>query len=173
MSRSSARMVTGFNHNIKHKGRLFHVQTEDSGIENPHIITHVFIGGSIIASKKTSYADITHAENLPQLVRTLMEEQQKEMLRGVIHGAFDDPGAEAEAAVAEAGRWDQPKGRPSVAGKASAAPRAGSGGKHSPPKEGVAAPRESGDSFFGEDLIDERSLDEVILGFLTDDGSEK
>ncbi|MFW5878371.1 MAG: hypothetical protein ACOCVR_01000, partial [Myxococcota bacterium] len=81
MSTSSNKMVTGFNHNIKHRGRMFHVQTEDSGIDNPHIITHLFMGGNILASKKTSYADIVHAENLAQLVRTMMEEQQKEMLR--------------------------------------------------------------------------------------------
>ena len=54
-------MVQGFNHNIKHKGKLFHIQTEDSGRENPHIITHVFVGGNILATKKTSYADIVKA----------------------------------------------------------------------------------------------------------------
>src|SRR5690606_34821597 len=35
-------MIPGFNHNIKHKGRIFHIQTEDSGPKNPHIITHLF-----------------------------------------------------------------------------------------------------------------------------------
>ena len=53
--------VTGFNHNIKHKGKIYHIQTEDSGIDAAHIITHLFVGGNILASKKTSYADIKQA----------------------------------------------------------------------------------------------------------------
>src|SRR5689334_5706088 len=84
------KMVVGFNHNIKHKGKPYHIQTEDSGLENPHIITHLFVGGNILASKKTSYADIVGAENLPQVVRELMEEQHKEMLRNLINGVYDD-----------------------------------------------------------------------------------
>ncbi len=43
-------MVPGFNHNVKYKGQVFHVQTEDSGVENPHIITHLFLGGNIVKS---------------------------------------------------------------------------------------------------------------------------
>src|SRR3954465_8228175 len=82
--------ITGFNHNIKHKGKVYHIQTEDSGVGNPHIITHLFVGGNILASKKTSYADILNAENLPDVVRELMEEQHKEMLRNLINGVYDN-----------------------------------------------------------------------------------
>ena len=46
--------VTGFNHNIKHKGKLYHVQTEDSGVNNPHIITHLFVGGNIAGEEDKS-----------------------------------------------------------------------------------------------------------------------
>src|SRR5512146_2204150 len=90
MGGEAKKMVVGFNHNIKHKGKPYHIQTEDSGLENPHIITHLFVGGNILASKKTSYADIVSAENLAQVVRELMEEQHKEMLRNLINGVYDD-----------------------------------------------------------------------------------
>ena len=83
-------MVPGFNHNIKHKGLIFHIQTEDSGTQNPHIITHLFVGGNILATKKTSYADIVQAENLPEIVRELMQEQHKAMLRNLINGVYDE-----------------------------------------------------------------------------------
>jgi hypothetical protein len=83
-------MVPGFNHNIKHKGQIFHIQTEDSGTQNPHIITHLFVGGNILATKKTSYADIVQAENLPEIVRELMQEQHKAMLRNLINGVYDE-----------------------------------------------------------------------------------
>ena len=41
-------MVVGFNHNVMYKGEVFHVQTEDSGITNPHIITLLYRGGTIL-----------------------------------------------------------------------------------------------------------------------------
>ncbi|MDF1566308.1 MAG: hypothetical protein P1V51_24970, partial [Deltaproteobacteria bacterium] len=33
-------------------------------------------------------------------------------------------------------------------------------------------PKEGGDTIFGEDLISERSLDEVILSYLAEDGDD-
>ena len=86
----TSKMAVGFNHNIKHNGKIYHVQTEDSGAQNPHIITHLFVGGNILATKKTSYADIVKAENLQQIVRELMEEQHKAMLRNLVNGVYDN-----------------------------------------------------------------------------------
>ena len=82
-------MVVGFNHNVMYKGEMFHIQTEDSGINNPHIITLLYRGGNIISSKKTSYADIVKMENLEQVVEDLMKEQHKDMLRRLKSGEFD------------------------------------------------------------------------------------
>src|SRR4051812_3119707 len=89
MAKMFENAVTGFNHNIKHQGKIYHVQTEDSGTQKPHIITHLFVGGNILASKKTSYTDILQAEGLAELVRGLMEEQHKEMLRNLVGGVYD------------------------------------------------------------------------------------
>ena len=84
------RMVLGYNHNVRYRGELFHVQTEDSGLANPTIITLLYRGGTIIASRKTSYADIVKIENLEQIVEELMKDQHKEMLRHLKNGDFDD-----------------------------------------------------------------------------------
>ena len=93
-------MVVGFNHNIRYKGELFHVQTEDSGLANPHIITLLYLGGTILCSKKTSYADIIKADQLEQVVESIMKEQHKEMMRRLKGGEFDArlfPGTPAAA----------------------------------------------------------------------------
>ena len=82
-------MVVGFNHNIMYKGEMFHIQTEDSGVANPHIITLLYRGGTIMASKKTSYADIIKVENLDHVVEDLMKEQHKDMLRRLKAAEFD------------------------------------------------------------------------------------
>ena len=55
--------VVGFNHNVKYGPRVYHVQTEDSGLPHAHYITHLFVGGNIVASMKSSYAD--HAPGDP------------------------------------------------------------------------------------------------------------
>ncbi len=83
-------MVLGFNHNIRYKGEVFHVQTEDSGLNNPHIITLLYRGGTILSAKKTSYADIIKMENLEQVVEELMKDQHKDMLRRLKAGEFDE-----------------------------------------------------------------------------------
>ncbi|HSB19955.1 MAG TPA: hypothetical protein VLD85_08115 [Anaeromyxobacteraceae bacterium] len=186
------RVVTGFNHNVKHRGKVYHVQTEDSGLQNPHIITHLFVGGNILASKKTSYADIAGAENLAQVVRELMEEQHKEMLRNLVNGVYDD----ADATLAEAQHWqpgelggDAPASRPApvsitvaVGGPPPGIPAPGATPPPArpPPPEVLAArsappPEFRGDAetIIGEDLISEKSLDEVILSYLAEDVGAK
>lgn len=96
-------MIVGYNHNIQYKGEIFHVQTEDSGINTPHIITLLYRGGNIIASKKTSYADIVKMGNLNQVVEELMKEQHKDMLRRLKSAEFDAKlGLEGVSAVAAA-----------------------------------------------------------------------
>ena len=83
-------MLLGYNHNINYKGSVFHIQTEDSGVKNPHIITLLYREGVILCSKKTSYADILKIDNLEAVVEDLMKEQHKEMLRRLKSGEFDE-----------------------------------------------------------------------------------
>jgi hypothetical protein len=171
------KMVVGFNHNIKHKGKMYHIQTEDSGLENPHIITHLFVGGNILASKKTSYSDIVGAENLAQVVRELMEEQHKEMLRNLINGVYDD----IDSAYAQQAQAYQPgqihaDGRRVELKAGVTLPAAAPGPRQLPPEVLAArqqpAPvlrNDGAETLFGEDLISEKSLDEVILSYLAED----
>lgn len=83
-------MILGYNHNVTYRGEVFHVQTEDSGIAKPHIITLLYREGVILCSKKTSYADILKMDNLEEIVEDLMKEQHKDMLRRLKAGEFDD-----------------------------------------------------------------------------------
>ncbi len=84
-------MLIGKNNNIAHKGNVYHVQTEDSGIKRPHVITLLYHGGNIISSRKTSYADIVNSENIEDIVKKLMEEQHNQMIDALKSGAFDKP----------------------------------------------------------------------------------
>jgi hypothetical protein len=86
----AAAPVVGFNHNVKYGPRVYHVQTEDSGLPHAHYITHLFVGGNIVASMKTSYAEKAGDADLAKVVRGLMEQQHKTMLKRLVVGEFDE-----------------------------------------------------------------------------------
>ncbi len=82
-------MQVGFNNNIVYKGESYHIQTEDGGRDNPVITTMLFKEGVVVASKKTSYADILKFEQLETLVRELMREQHAGVLKDLKNGRCD------------------------------------------------------------------------------------
>ncbi len=82
-------MLSGFNTNVKHRGVLFHVQTEDSGRALPHVITHLFHGGNIMSSEKRSYETLLQEGELDTRLKRLMEEQHGKMLKRLRSGALD------------------------------------------------------------------------------------
>ncbi|HBG45792.1 MAG TPA: hypothetical protein DDW94_02275 [Deltaproteobacteria bacterium] len=81
-------MNTGFNQNINYRGEAYHVQTEDGGRNNPVITTLLFKGGVILASRKTSYADILRSDKMDQAVREIMREQHASLIADLKAGAF-------------------------------------------------------------------------------------
>lgn len=85
------RAQVGFNNNVKYGGNVFHIQTEDSGLDRPHIITHLFAdGGRIIKSNKRSYAAEVKREDVATYVRQLMKDQHMEMAILLREGKFDE-----------------------------------------------------------------------------------
>jgi hypothetical protein len=86
--------LLGFNNNFKHKGAVYHIQTEDSGVKHPHIITHLFAdGGRILKSIKTSYSAYLSEPNMAEIVRSMMKEQHKAMIVALRDGRFDPGGS--------------------------------------------------------------------------------
>lgn len=102
-------MLLGYNHNVTYKGEVFHIQTEDSGVKNPHIITLLYREGVILCSKKTSYADILTIDNLEAVVEDLMKEQHKEMMRRLKSGEFDARAFPDKAQAAPSPKQAEPK----------------------------------------------------------------
>ncbi|HEY4105348.1 MAG TPA: hypothetical protein VGM44_15730, partial [Polyangiaceae bacterium] len=82
--------LLGFNNNVRHRGRIFHIQTEDSGIKNPRIVTHLFAdGGRIIKTTRTEYAEHVSRADMQVYVRTLMKDQHKRMFTELRLGELD------------------------------------------------------------------------------------
>jgi hypothetical protein len=98
MGKPSARSpILGYNHNVRYGGRILHVQTEDSGPSNPHLFTHLFFEGSILATKRSQY----DADEPEEFVRAMMQGQHKEILKELKQGLFDDRLVEFFAARGE------------------------------------------------------------------------
>lgn len=82
--------LLGYNNNVRHKNRVFHIQTEDSGVKHPHVITHLFMdGGRILKSVKRSYLEHLGSDSLSEIVRQLMKEQHKAMFIALRDGEYD------------------------------------------------------------------------------------
>lgn len=84
-------MITGFNTDIKHNDKVYHVQTEDKGMQNPYIESLVYVGGEILASKKTSYAEQLKTGVDEKFISNLMEQQHRTMIAAIKRGRFDQP----------------------------------------------------------------------------------
>jgi hypothetical protein len=154
--------LLGYNTNVRHKGKLYHIQTEDSGIDHPHVITHLFAdGGRIVASKKTSYAERVGSEGLADQVKKLMQAQHKAMFIALRDGIYDEDGAEAGTATAEKVDGAQVAEPPAAVAPAAPAAEAAPAAIEAP-----ARPARPVRSLFGGDRLGDKTLDEVILNYL-------
>ena len=83
-------MQFGYNKNIKYKGKLYHIQTEDGGRANPVVTTQLFIGGAVIASRRTDYLDIIASGEFEARVKDIVREQYRSIIKDLTSGALDD-----------------------------------------------------------------------------------
>src|SRR5258706_12962334 len=81
-------MVTGFNTDVQHDGKTFHVQTEDKGLQNPIIETLIYVGGEILAARRTSYADILAAGIDEKDIAERIETQHNRMILEIRDGKY-------------------------------------------------------------------------------------
>jgi len=90
-------VITGFNTDIKHNEKVYHIQTEDKGLQNPYIESLVYVGGEILASKKTSYAEQARTGVDEKWIGNLMEQQHRTMIAAIKRGRFDAPADSTKA----------------------------------------------------------------------------
>jgi hypothetical protein len=159
-------MITGSNTNVRHRGKLFHVQTEDSGRRNPHVISHLYYRGTILASEKTQYADRLdlESETLTKDIRALIEEQHKEMVKRLKRGDYD-------AVIAERLR-DRAASGSGASGTERGAPPPTQPALDSPPPA-PRPPDGEAPRAFGDGIVSQKPLDEVILEYLVEKARDR
>lgn len=148
-------MLTGYNTDFKFQEKIYHVQTEDGGANSPYITSLLYYQGAILSSRKTSYADIIKADCLDEVVRELMVEQHKQMIRDLMHGKLE---------LHAAPRY--------VSSQSPLSPEAAL-----PAKEALAEPINEKESALPAPAPKveekEKSLDDIILDFLAQEQKEQ
>jgi len=155
-------MLTGYNTDFKFEGKIYHVQTEDGGANSPFITSLLYRQGAILSSRKTSYADILKADCLDEVVRELMIEQHKQMIRDLMQGKLDVHATPLEAPSHSQQSLDS---APAVKGVQGVPDKEKEPAKTAP----VPAPPES--TSMTEEK--EQSLDDIILDFLAHEQQER
>ncbi|HKO58884.1 MAG TPA: hypothetical protein VJ276_23660, partial [Thermoanaerobaculia bacterium] len=140
-------MITGFNTDIRHNDKVYHIQTEDKGLQNPYIESLVYVGGEILASKKTSYAEQLKTGVDEKWIGGLMEQQHRTMIAAIKRGRFDQP---ADTTKALTDKVPAPPTLPDVP----------------IPADTAEAPAPSG-------APDDRTLDQVIIDYLASEAESE
>ncbi len=83
-------MITGYNTDVQHDGRVYHVQTEDKGKDNPIIETLIYSGGEILAARQSSYADLLERGTDEDAIAERIEEQHNQLISDVRAGRYDE-----------------------------------------------------------------------------------
>jgi hypothetical protein len=83
-------VITGFNTDVEHDGVTYHVQTEDKGLKSPLILSLVYVGGTILASKRTPYDDLI-ADGFDENKLAERLQRQHKLICAAIHaGRIED-----------------------------------------------------------------------------------
>jgi len=92
-------MITGYNTDVRHGHRVFHVQTEDKGLANPKIETLIYVGGEILDSYRGTYEDLLAEPPLQEhAIQARMDAQHKAVIRDIKNGKYDTTPLDPQAA---------------------------------------------------------------------------
>jgi hypothetical protein len=174
-------MITGYNTDVRHGEVVFHVQTEDKGTANPFIESMVYVGGQVLATKRASYAELLAAGRDEKEIIAFMDHQHRTMIAAIRHGKFDSriaalavkPSKTSAMPVLSAVplRAPTPALQPVVvaASPSAAPPAAPASAAPPPPPSPPAVTAPAGAKPTGG----ERTLDQVILEYLTNEADQE
>jgi len=83
-------VITGYNTDVEHGGVVYHVQTEDKGLQTPIILSLVYSGGAILASKRAPYDDLIATGFDQKVLVERLQRQHKLICAAINAGRIDD-----------------------------------------------------------------------------------
>jgi hypothetical protein len=105
-------LITGFNTDVEHNGVVYHVQTEDKGMKSPLILSLVYVGGTILASKRTPYDDLI-ADGFDENKLAERLQRQHKLICAAIHaGRIEDLKQQTERDANARSKPTEPEQKP-------------------------------------------------------------
>ncbi|MFS8084311.1 MAG: hypothetical protein ACMG6H_01665 [Acidobacteriota bacterium] len=83
-------MITGYNTDVEYGGVVYHIQTEDKGVEHPVILSLVYVEGAILASKRSPYDDLIIGGFDKDILTQRLQRQHKLICAAVRAGRIED-----------------------------------------------------------------------------------
>lgn len=83
-------VITGFNTDIEYEGVVYHVQTEDKGLDSPLILSLVYSGGAILASKRSPYEDLIASGFDEEALAQRLKRQHRLICAAINAGRLED-----------------------------------------------------------------------------------
>lgn len=83
-------MITGFNTDIDFEGKTYHVQTEDKGLSRPILLSLVYDGGTILASKRAPYDDLLSNGLDEAILAERLQKQHRTICAAIKSGRLED-----------------------------------------------------------------------------------
>jgi hypothetical protein len=120
--RPQSGVLPPINTELEHRGKRYHVQTEDLGHRASSILTETFCAGRVLASKKVPYPPVANPIDLPHRVLELMRQGHKAALKAILHEeaptppiAFTPtPPRDDQMTRIITGRWDRSSAHPEM-----------------------------------------------------------
>jgi hypothetical protein len=82
-------MLTGYNTDIRRGDLVVHVQTEDKGVDSASVESLVYLGGRVVASKSSSYADLLDDGESEAAIQRFMDRQHRTVVAALERGRLD------------------------------------------------------------------------------------
>jgi hypothetical protein len=83
-------VIIGYNTDVEHDGVVYHVQTEDKGTRMPVILSLVYVGGAILASKRSPYDDLITSGFDEGILAERLQRQHKLICAAIHAGRIED-----------------------------------------------------------------------------------
>ena len=81
-------MIPGLNTELTRRGRTVHVQTEAHGLNPIELVTHIFVGGTVVHTVRTHALPVPHS-NASKDVAQQMRHQHRMVHHRASQGQFD------------------------------------------------------------------------------------
>lgn len=165
-------MITGYNTDVRHQDVVFHVQTEDKGEGNPYIESLVYVGGQVLAARRSDYQDLLDSGGGDKAVLAKMEKQHRAMIAAIRRGKLDGRMAELMGGAAPSGDGTTATAPPLAQADAPGDGDATTAGPLADQGTGIgAAP--AAPAAAGTDAEGDRTLDQVILDYLSSEAEQE